>query len=60
MHNLMHEAIKQRISNAMKRHYNYARIEKTGDDSVNQAICEAIESWGYKVAQNKSFIMVLL
>lgn len=60
MHNLMHEAIKQRISNAMKRHYHYARIEKTGDDSVNQAVCEVIESWGYKVAQNKSFIMVLL
>jgi DUF1009 family protein len=56
----MHKAIKQRISNAMKRHYHYARIEKTNDDSVNQAVCEVIESWGYKVAQNKSFIMVLL
>lgn len=60
MHNLMHEAIKQRISNAIKRHCHYARIEKTDDDSVNQAVCEVIESWGYKVAQNKSFIMVLL
>lgn len=44
----------------MKLHYHYARIEKTGDDSVNKAVCEVIESWGYKVAQNKSFIMVLL
>ncbi|WP_278947782.1 hypothetical protein [Megasphaera elsdenii] len=60
MHILMRKSIEDKIRNAAKRHYSYARINKTGDTSVDDAMCQTIEEWGYKVAQNKTFIMVLL
>lgn len=60
MHILMREAIEDKIRKAMRRHYSYARINKTGDVRVDDAVCQTIEEWGYKVAQNKTFIMVLL
>ena len=60
MHNLMQRAIEKKIENAIKRRYSHARVRKTGDGAVDDAICRTIESWGYKVAQNKGYIMVLL
>lgn len=60
MHILMRKAIENKIRNAAKRHYSYARINKTGDVAVDDTVCQTIEEWGYKVAQNKTFIMVLL
>lgn len=56
----MYEQIKQSIYTAMKHHCHYAKIGKTDNDAVNQAICEIIDNWGYKVAQNNSFIFILL
>lgn len=60
MYNLMHDAIKQRITNAMKRHYSYAKIRKTHDDNVDKAVCQVIDSWGYKTVFTKEYIAVIL
>lgn len=60
MYNLMHDYIKQRIIKAMKRHRRYVKIRKTHDDDVDQAICQVIDSWGYKTAFTKEYIAVIL
>lgn len=56
----MYEKIKQSIYTAMKHHCCYVKIGKTSNEAVNQAMCEIIDIWGYKVAQNNSFIFILL
>lgn len=56
----MHDYIKQRITKAMKRHRRYVKIRKTHDDDVDQAICQVIDSWGYKTAFTKEYIAVIL
>nr|DAL55749.1 MAG TPA_asm: hypothetical protein [Caudoviricetes sp.] len=52
--------IEKKVQNAIKKNYSHARIRKTGDNSVDAAIMETIVAWGYKVAQNNSYIVVML
>lgn len=52
--------IEKRVQNAIKKNYSHARIRKTGDSSVDAAVMQTAEEWGYKVAQSKEYIMILL
>lgn len=60
MYDFMRKAIEEQIRNAVNANLMYARVDKTGDASLDDAVCQTIEEWGYKVAQNKSYIMVYL
>jgi hypothetical protein len=60
MYNFMKSAIEEKIKTATKSNQNYASIKKTGDTAVDDAVFKSIEEWGYKVAQNKAYIMVYL
>lgn len=57
--NLMRKKIELQIEDAEKHGYAYTRIRKTGDKMVDEALMETIAEWGYKVAQNKGYIMVM-
>lgn len=60
MINLTKKYIEQKIDNAMKKGYYSARIKKTGDKVVDDAVMLTVDEWGYKTAQSPKYIMVLL
>lgn len=52
--------VEKKVQNAIKQNYSHARIRKTGDSSVDAAIMQTAEEWGYKVVQSREYIMILL
>lgn len=60
MINLTKNYIENKINNAIKEGYSHARIKKTGDKAVDDAVMLTVDEWGYKTAQSPHYIMVLL
>lgn len=52
--------IEKKVQNAINKNYSHARIRKTGDRAVDAAVMQTAEEWGYKVAQSKKYVMILL
>lgn len=52
------EYIRSVIDRACRDGKNYATIEKSGDDAVDAAVAQTIDSMGYKVAVNPQEILI--
>lgn len=59
MLNLMNDAIRMKIRAAEAKHLRYARLQRTGDENVDKAVMQLIESWGYKTALGRKRILVI-
>lgn len=52
------ERIRTVIDRACRDGKNYATIEKSGDDAVDAAVAQTLDSMGYKVAVNPQGILI--
>ena len=52
------ERVRALIDKACQDGKNYATIEKSGDDAVDAAVAQTIDSMGYKVAGNPQEILI--
>lgn len=52
------ERVRAVIDKACQDGKNYATIKKSGDDAVDAAVAQTIDSMGYKVAVNPQEILI--